>query len=256
MSVDITRPHIARIYDYMLGGTYNYDADRRAVAAILDLVPAYPRWARLNRAFLGHVGRRWAGAGFTEILDLGSGLTTQGHFNEHLPAARILFADSDPLTVAQGHLLLTSSPDMAYVEVDIRDASAVLERAAQFFGEGHRLAVGLIGIVYFLSDDDVRALVQRLHAFCAPGSSLAFSYHHVPEGPDHAVILDALLESARVARVNLYVRTTRELARLVAPWRLVGDEDLADLLEGVAPPPVDPAHPIHKATLRGAFAER
>ncbi len=256
MSVDTTRPHIARIYDYVLGGSYNYEADRRAADTILGLVPAYPRWARLNRAFLGHVGRRWAAAGLTRVLDLGSGLTTEGHFNEHLPAARILFVDSDPLTVAQGRQILGSSPEMAYVEVDVRDASAVLEQAERFFGEDRRLAVGLIGILYFLSDDQVRALAQRLHAFSAPGSSMALSYHQVPEGAEHDVILGALRESSRLAQIDFHVRTAEEIAGLLAPWRVVLDLDLAGLLGGVAPPPVDPGHPMHKATLRGAFAER
>ena len=255
MSIDITRPHVGRIYDYVLGGSYNYEADRRAAQAILDLVPAYPRWARLNRSFLGHVGRRWAAAGHTRVLDIGSGLATQGHFNEHLPAAKILFTDSDLLTVAQGQQLLAYSPDMAYVDVDVRDASAVLDKAAQFFGEERLLAVGFIGIIYFLSDEDASRLARRLHAFCAPGSVMALSYHNVPIGPDHDAIVEALFESARLARINLYVRTPEEIARLVAPWRVVAEQDLADLLEGVAPPPVNPGHLMHKATLHGAFAE-
>lgn len=255
MTVDITRPHIGRIYDYVLGGTYNYEADRRAVEAILDLVPAYPRWARLNRSFLAHVGRRWAAAGYTHVLDIGSGLATQGHFNEHLPAAKILFTDSDPLTVAQGQQLLAYSPDMAYVEVDVRNVDAVLEKAVEFFGEQRRIAVGFIGIAYFLPDEAVTSLARRLHAFCAPGSAMAVSYHNVPPGPEHDAICETLLESARLARINLYIRTPEEIARLVAPWRVVAEQDLADLLEGVAPPPVNPGHLIHKATLHGAFAE-
>src|SRR5689334_34414 len=93
MNIDITRPQVGRIYDCVLGGTHNHEADRRAVEEIVKLVPTYPRWAWLNRTFLAEVGRRWAAEGRERVLDLGSGLPTQRHFNELLPGAKILFTD-------------------------------------------------------------------------------------------------------------------------------------------------------------------
>jgi SAM-dependent methyltransferase len=257
MSIEPARPHISRIYDYVLGGTYNFEADRKAAEAILDLVPAYPRWARLNRSFLGRVGQLWAAAGRTRVLDLGSGLTTQGHFNEHLPGARILFTDSDELTVEQGRQILAGVPGMDYVKADLRDPAALLAQAAPFFGDDRRLAVGCIGVAYFLSDDALAALMRQLHAFCAPGSVLALTFHEVPEGPEHEAILAALVESARLARIEFYVRTAEHVAELCAPWRTVATQRLGSWLDEQtpAPVPVRPEHPMHKATIHGAFAE-
>lgn len=256
MNIDITRPHIGRIYDYVLGGSQNYEADRRAAEAILELVPAYPRWARLNRSFLSHVGARWAAEGFKHVLDLGSGLPTQGHFNEQLPGAKILFADFDPLTVAQGQQLLAYSPDMAFANVDIRNPEALFEQAASFFGPERRIAVGLIGIAYFLSDDEIRRLVQRLHAFCAPGSVMALSFHHVADVPDAELIKERLFTSAKHARVDYYLRTPEHMAEVLAPWRTVIAEPLQHWVEDVSLPAVRPEDPIHRMTLLGAFAER
>lgn len=255
MSIDITTPHIGRIYDYMLGGTYNYEADRRAASAILALVPAYPRWARLNRSFLGHVGRRWAAEGRGRVLDLGSGLPTQGHFNEHLPEARILFADNDPLSVLQGQQLLAYTSDMAYVEVDVRETDTLFKHAASFFEDDRHLAVGAIGMVYFLSDDDLRRLMERLHAFCAPGSVMALTFHDVPGGPEGEQIKETLLASAKHARINFYPRTPEQLAELVAPWHGFTTVRLADLLEDAGSAPIDPEHPMHRVQMLGAFAE-
>lgn len=34
VTIDLTRPHIGRVYDYVLGGTYNYEADRIAAREI------------------------------------------------------------------------------------------------------------------------------------------------------------------------------------------------------------------------------
>ncbi len=255
MSIDITRPHIGRIYDYVLGGTHNHEADRRAAEAILELVPAYPRWARLNRSFLGHVGKRWAALGVTRVLDLGSGLPTQGHFNEHLPGAKILFTDFDPLTVAQAQQLLAYTSDTAYALIDLTDPDALLEQASFFFEAERRLAVGCIGIMYFLSDDQIRSLMQRLHAFCAPGSVMALSFHQMPEGPDAELIKQALAESARHARVNFYLRTPEQMAELVTPWRTVVTRPLQEWVRDVAAPVIRPEDPIHRLTLFGAFAE-
>jgi hypothetical protein len=255
MSIDISKPHIGRVYDYVLGGSYNYEADRRAAEAILELVPAYPQWARLNRSFLGHVGRRWKDEGRKLVLDLGSGLPTQGHFNEHLPDARILFADSDDLSVVQGQQLLAYTPEMAYVKVDIREADALVAQAEGFFGKAPRLAVGCIGIVYFLSDDEVRRLMHRLHDYCAPGSVMALSFHDVPPGPEGDAMNQILIDSAKHARIAFYPRTPEHLGDLLSPWRGFTVVPLADVLPGVAPPPVQPDHPIHRARMLGAFAE-
>jgi S-adenosyl methyltransferase len=57
--LDITVPNVARIYDCILGGTDNFEADRadradRAAAEqILAVIPGGPGPARMNRAFLG-----------------------------------------------------------------------------------------------------------------------------------------------------------------------------------------------------------
>ena len=253
MAIDITKPHIGRIYDYVLGGTHNFEADRRAAQEILALAPSYPRTARENRAFLAHVGRVWAAEGRTQVLDLGSGLPTQGHFNSCMPAAKILFSDVDPLTVAQARQTLAYSPDMAYLEVDLRDPEPLFAQAEEFFGSERVLAVGCIGIVYLLSDEHVRRLMERLHAFCAPGSVLALSSttaHDGVVGSDRARLLR---EVSQFARIELFPRTPEQLAEVVAPWRITGSQPLADASPQDAPA-VRSDHPLDQFVLFGSFA--
>jgi O-methyltransferase involved in polyketide biosynthesis len=257
MTIDITRPHIGRIYDYVLGGTQNYEADRVAAKAMIELVPAYPRWARINRSFLSFVGQRWSAEGLKRVLDLGSGLPTQGHFNEHLPDAKVLFSDFDPLTVLQAQQLLAYTPEMAYANIDLRDPVALIEQASTYFGADRRLGVGCIGVVYFLSDDEVRSLMQRLHAFCARGSVMALSFHNVPAGPDFEGIKQAVLAAVKHAQINLYTRTTEQIAELVLPWRIVRSQRIQDWLgrEEEAAPDARPDDPMRHLELVGAFAE-
>jgi O-methyltransferase involved in polyketide biosynthesis len=226
MGTEATPPHISRIYDYLLGGTFNHEVDRRAADAMVERMPSYPRWARANRNFLGRVGDRWAAEGRTRILDLGSGLPTQGHFDARVPGARILFTDVDPLTVAQGRQLLAGAPGRAYVEADLRAPDALLAEAEAFFGAERDIAVGLIGVVYFLSDEEVRRLMGRLHAFCGPGSTLAVSFPAVRGGALTDALLEVIRDVVRIARIEFFHRTPEEIAALVAPWRFLSAEPL------------------------------
>src|SRR5688500_3147378 len=50
--IDTTKPHTARIYDYMLGGKDNFEADRQVAAKIIQAIPDMQNSLRLNRQFL------------------------------------------------------------------------------------------------------------------------------------------------------------------------------------------------------------
>ena len=49
--IDISKPHVARMYDYFLGGKNNYAADRQAAEAALKATPEVRLAARANRRF-------------------------------------------------------------------------------------------------------------------------------------------------------------------------------------------------------------
>ncbi|WP_437586771.1 SAM-dependent methyltransferase [Sorangium sp. So ce1000] len=216
MEIDTTKPHIGRVYDYVLGGHHNYEVDRRTATAIMELVPSYPKWAKLNRWFLQLVGQRWSEAGITSVLDLASGLPTQGHLNDYLPEARILFSDVDPVSVNYGEQIVADKPNMRYVQADVREPSPLLAAAARFFGAERCIAVGCIGIIYMMDDERSRDLLRKAHAFCARGSVLALSFV-VPRG---AAAADQLSRVGSLAGVNVYPRTPEEMAALLDPWKV------------------------------------
>jgi O-methyltransferase involved in polyketide biosynthesis len=216
MEIDTTKPHVGRMYDFVLGGHHNYEADRHAAEEMRKMVPAYPKWARLNRWFLQLVGSRWAEAGFLYVLDLGSGLPTQGHLNDYLTDAKILFSDNDPLSVAYGAQLLADKPNMRYVLADARHPQPLLDAAADLFGVERRIAVGLIGFIYFLSDDELRELAAQLHRFCAPGSSLAVSFPM----PRASEVLEKVPRASAILNMKGYLRSPEATAALLEPWKV------------------------------------
>src|ERR1700758_1058367 len=71
--IDVTRPHSARIYDYMLGGKDNFAADRKVGDQVLAAWPAMRISTRENRKFIGRAVRYLGGeAGVGQFLDIGS----------------------------------------------------------------------------------------------------------------------------------------------------------------------------------------
>ena len=100
--IDTTRPNVARIYDYLLGGKDNFAADREAARRLIEAIPDVAAIARDNRSFLGRVVRYLAtDGGVWQFLDLGGGLPTQANVHELAqgvaPNARVVYVDNDPV---------------------------------------------------------------------------------------------------------------------------------------------------------------
>ena len=53
--IDTTKPSVARVYDYFLGGKDNYESDRELYRQIMKIAPEAPEWARVNRSWLGRM---------------------------------------------------------------------------------------------------------------------------------------------------------------------------------------------------------
>ncbi len=149
--------------------------------------------------------------------------------------AKILFSDHDAQTVSHGREILAGSRTMAYEHVDIRDSAATTAAAARFFGGERSLAIGLVGVIYFLSDEDLGRLARELHAFCAPGSVMAMSFPSIPSGlnEQQRATIRALEKGTQI---NFYHRTPDEVAAAMAPWRFTSQEELVDLPGAQAAP--------------------
>jgi O-methyltransferase involved in polyketide biosynthesis len=221
--IDPTRPSVGRIYDYALGGNHNFEIDRRAAEGIIALFPAYPKMARLNRWFLQLIAEQWAAEGHAHVLDMGSGLPTEGHFHECMPDARILYSDSDLLSVTYGQQILEQVPNARYVHADLGTPDMLLSAMEQYFGDQRRLAIGCIGVAYFLPDEVLAHLSQLLHDWCAPGSVMALSHTGGNELPEVA----GIRERFEQANMQIYIRTPEQVRELFTPWQMHSSRDLA-----------------------------
>jgi len=257
-SVDLTRPSVARMYDYFLGGSHNFAVDRETAKAIEKIYPGMAGAARANRSFLRRAVRYLCAQGVDQFLDLGSGIPTVGNVHEiaqHTnPDARVVYVDVEPVAVAHSIALLAKNDQAVAVQADLRDPDAVLTdpevRATLDFDRP--IGVLLAAALHFVPDsDDPHAAVARYRDAVCPGSYLAIS-HGSLEGIPH----DSVTSGERVQAVyqrtdaQLVMRSTSDIARffegldvvdpgvvLLPEWRPDSDDAYISAYVGVGRKP-------------------
>ncbi|MEU0601159.1 SAM-dependent methyltransferase [Streptomyces sp. NPDC006393] len=183
-SVDTGVAHNARVWNYWLGGKDNYLVDRQVGEHVAGLFPVIREVARADRGFLGRAVRFLAAErGVRQFLDIGTGLPTADNTHELAqsiaPESRIVYVDNDPIVLTHARTLLTSAPEglTDYVDADVNDPDAVVERAAATLDLGRPVAVMMLGILNFVLDTGTaRDIVRRVMAALPSGSCLALTH--------------------------------------------------------------------------------
>jgi len=181
--VEIERPSAARMYDYYLGGSHNFEADRELARLAVSHWPELPMVMRANRGFLRRAVRGLVEQGITQFLDLGSGIPTVGNVHEVAaaadPSCRVVYVDVDPVAVAHSRSLLKGIQGAAIVHADARDPDSVLSapETRELLDLSKPVAVMMVALLHFVADaDDPIGLVARYRDAMAPGSYLVLSH--------------------------------------------------------------------------------
>jgi len=222
--VDPTKPNIARVYDYWVGGHHNLVADRELGEAMATLDPRIPAACRANRAFLGRAVRFLAAHGIRQFLDIGSGIPTAGNVHEvaqsAAPDARVVYVDRDPVAVTMGRKLLAGNDRAAVVQADIRDLDAILaDRAVgRLIDFSQPTAIMLVAILHFVLDaDDPYRIVRRLRDAAVPGSYLVLS-HATSQDNDSLAAAAERIYNSRAA--DGQARSREQVAGFFGDWEL------------------------------------
>jgi hypothetical protein len=181
---DTSVPHIARVYNYWLGGKDHFAADRELAERFIAADPKVIAGVRANRAFLGRAVHFLAAeAGIRQFLDIGTGIPTASNTHEvaqrAAPDSHVVYVDNDPIVLAHARALLTSDPAGAtdYIDADLRNTGTILAQAARMLDFGRPVAVMLVGILQCIPDeDDPPGIVAALMDAVPPGSYLAVSH--------------------------------------------------------------------------------
>ena len=224
---DTSVAHVARVYNYWLGGKDNFAADRAAAEQAMSAFPGIVLSARANRAFLRRVVTYLAGeVGIRQFLDIGTGIPSANNTHEVAqsvaPDARIVYVDNDPVVLAHARALLTSTPAGAtdYIDADLRRTDQILAAAASTLDFSKPVAIVLMAILQQLSDeDDPCAVVGSLMAAVPSGSFIALSHPardiHAAEMAEMAKTLNQMMAE------KVTFRTQSEVAKLFDGLELV-----------------------------------
>ncbi|MFG2477809.1 SAM-dependent methyltransferase [Streptomyces fagopyri] len=181
--IDTSRPHPARIYDYLLGGKDNYEVDQRAGDELAAAAPEARIGLRANRAFLQRAVRYVVGSGVRQILDVGTGLPTSPNVHETAqavaPDVRIAYVDNDPIVNAHANALVSRSGATSVVLADLRDPMAIVDHpdVRRVIDFDEPVALLLVAVVHFLTNaDNPEQVVATLRDALPAGSFLVLSH--------------------------------------------------------------------------------
>jgi SAM-dependent methyltransferase len=224
--VDTARANVARVYDYWLGGSHNFLADRDAARAIVAVEPNTREGVRANRAFLGRAVRLLAASGIRQFLDIGSGIPTEGNVHEVAqqasPGAHVVYADIDKVAIAHSRAILMGNPDAAVMEADLRDPEKILASDTVRGLIDFAQPVGLLlnCVLHFLSDDeDPWNIVATLRDALTPGSYLVLAHGTNEARPRVAQAAQTVYN--RSVTTNIHMRSHADVLRFFDGFDLV-----------------------------------
>ena len=225
--IDLTRPSVARVYDYLLGGFHNFPADRQLAESVIAAYPLTPATARAARSFLTravlHLARDH---GVRQFLDLGSGIPTQGNVHDVVqqvdPGSRVVYVDVDPVAVAHGEAILRDNPNAVAVQADLRRPDEVLSLPAvtELLEPGRPTAVLMMLVLHFVPDEDGPADILRgYREGLGTGSWLALSHGTTEFTPRE--VTDEVTKLYRTTTMPGTPRNREQIGTLLEGYELV-----------------------------------
>lgn len=222
----------ARIYDYFLGGRFNYEVDREAAREFLAALPTARASARATRGLVLRAARFMAEQGIDQIVDVGAGIPTTPNVHEIVhsvqPKARVVYVDNDPIAIAYGQAL-RDEDGVITVEGDLRAPASFLNNpdVRDMIDFSRPVGVLTVAVWHFIPDEYLASAQTELCSALTPGSYLALSH--------------ACTENLTPAQIRageaLYKRTTN-------PVKARSREQIATLLDGfdIVEPGLVPLH--------------
>ena len=182
--IDATVPNAARVGDFLHGGRDNFEADRKAVRALVASAPSVAEIPAAARAFRGRVVRYLAAeAGVRQFLDIGAGMAPPGNTHEVAqavdPSCRIVYVESDPMVLSHAQAKIRSAPGgvVTCIEGDIGDADAIIAGASLTLDFGQPIAVMLMSALAHVASSAAAAKVVSSLMTAVPSGSYLAVYH-------------------------------------------------------------------------------
>lgn len=229
--LDTNVPNMARIFDYLTGGSAHFEADRRAAAEMLAFIPSLKKWVRLRRAFIQEAVHKLYQQGVRQFLDLGSGMPTTDHFHTVAPDAHIIYSDINPIAVSYGNSLFSDNPNVVYIHGDARQFDEIVSHntVRHLINPREPVAIGLNALILFLSPAENRTLARMIYEWAPTGSQIFVVLQtrgdiQKPEG------YTKFLSLTKRAGLPMQLYSLKDTIDMLAPWRLAQLEPITQFL--------------------------
>ena len=215
--IDLSRPSVARVYDYVLGGHNYFEIDRVAADTLnAKYNNGVTEVCVTNRRALQRAVRYLAGeAGIRQFIDIGSGLPTQENVHEIAhqvdPTIRVVYVDKDPIVLAHGRALLADNQTTSVAQADAVDPDSILDApdTREMVDLDKPYAVLMASVLHHLTDEQNPAGVTARLIERMPSGSYLFTVNLLREDHPQA---DAQLEAEVVSHVGSgFMRTWEQL---------------------------------------------
>ncbi|MET1075482.1 MAG: SAM-dependent methyltransferase [Umezawaea sp.] len=226
--VDLSRASPSRVYDYLIGGGYNFAVDREWATEAIRRMPWIRAAARSNRAFLGRAVRMCAEEGVRQFLDLGSGIPTVQSVHEMAravaPDCNVIYVDNEAVAVAHSQLTLEGATGTAIIESDMCDVDHVLGHPStrRLLDLDRPVALLMTASLYYIPDPDLAARTVARYLDAVPsGSYLVLSHATLGQDQRDAMKLGGVLEMTKTLTSSATARTPEWISALLADLDVV-----------------------------------
>ncbi|MEU3963223.1 SAM-dependent methyltransferase [Streptomyces buecherae] len=245
--IDTSNASAARMYDWLLGGTENYEVDREACKELLKIAPSTQQLARTNRDFLRRVVRYLAAEKkITQFLDHGSGLPTQDNVHEVAQRVndrtKVVYVDNDPMVLAHARTSLDDNDNTMVLDYDMRLTSRIRQATEGHLDWEKPIAALFVSVMHCLPDRDDEldpaAVIKNL-ADELPSGSYVVICQLVSDDP---AVREGVTQLMAEATHNNWgrVRETHEVRRYFDALAIESPPGLVDVVDWrpeSAPPP-------------------
>ena len=235
-------PHSARIWNYWMGGTDNYEVDRIAGDAGIEVYPGITTMAVQSRQFLVRAVRYLAAeAGIRQFLDIGTGLPTMQNTHQVAqsvaPESKIVYVDNDPMVLAHARaLLVNTTPEgvTTYIDANFYEPERIIADARNVLNFTQPIGVMFMGVLgHARTYEDMRKIVSTVMDAVPSGSHLTL-YDGTTDSQGYVALCENYATTggeAYTPRPAEQIRAVFEGLEMVPPgfvsitqWRADGNE--------------------------------
>ncbi|MEU2354451.1 SAM-dependent methyltransferase [Streptomyces misionensis] len=234
------RPAVARVTDYLMGGTDNYEVDREFAEQLLAVAPPLRAMVQISGEFrpravavLAHDLR------IAQFIELGCGLPSIGlpsppqtsksrfpwpaHTYDVARAfhdkPRVVYVDNDPLVAAHASVVLAEEPGTRHLHADARDVTDVLASdACRVFDYDRPVAVLAHDLLPWMNDTEAAETMHALREQLPAGSTISVTHATTDVAPG---MMAALVARYADAGILYRPRTLHQIQALLGSWTVL-----------------------------------